>query len=243
MPKKEKAKTETRQKAQITRASFASIFWSFIVILPFGWFILWYGINRRRKEAELGIRSKECAKKTIQYYLSGFIIAILLIIFLFIMMQAEIPRSDPDSFEFSQNPTGGILVINVVAVFVILTSVSNNIGRLDDDDTKHKLEPTKEIDWLTMHTLPLSSYESGYENLRNRLESLDSKDEKFEQNLQKIKIDINRFVSEFRNVSPEDGPKYKLYELMAEYYFVSGDKRQAKKYIDMAIKIKKQEDK
>lgn len=159
------------------------------------------------------------------------------------MMQAEIPRSDPDSFEFSQNPTGGILVINVVAVFVILASVSNNMDRLDNDGTKHKLEPTKEIDWLTMHTLPLSSYESGYENLRNRLESLDSKDEKFEQNLQKIKIDINRFVSEFRNVSPEDGPKYKLYELMAEYYFVSGDKRQAKKYIDMAIKIKKQEDK
>lgn len=243
MPDKVKTKAKTKQKAQITRASFASIFWSFIVILPFGWFILWYSINRRRKEAELGIRSKECAKKTIQYYLSGFIIAILLIIFIFLMMQAEIPRSDPSSFEFHRNPTSSVLVINVVAVFVILASVLNNMDRLDNDGTKHKLEPKKEIDWLTMHTLPLSSYESGYENLRNRLESLDSKDEKFEQNLQKIKIDINRFVSEFRNVSPEDGPKYKLYELMAEYYFVAGDKRQAKKYIDMAIKIKKQEDK
>lgn len=247
MSDKVKTKAKTKQKVQKTKSSSLNIFWGLVSLLPFGFIILWYSIFKRRDEAEHGIRSKESAKKSISYYLVGIFMSFMLILFLLSNTKEEVVRNFIPQFVTGSSEKAFYLIVWPLVKTIFLTCIaSNNLSRLEGKKEK------KGDDWMSYEEIytmnrgnqnKLSNYEAGIEELRDRLESLDSEDENLEAELRKIKVDLNKFVSKNRNISPEEGCKYKLYELMAEYYFVAGSKQQAKKYIDMAIKIKEQEEK
>lgn len=213
-------------KKVITTAD--SVLWGFIILIPFGWIALWVSINNRRREAEHGIRDKKSAVDSINNYAIGTVISFF-IWFIYLCIQ---------------NSAQSVIIVNFVALIILATSSMHNVNRIKKIGAKSVLEVDykhENDDDSEDGVIDYDDYLIKVKALKEKLESIDLNDDDYEDEIFYIRNEINRFFNYYKNAEFDDGGKYKLYELKAEYFFITGNKQQAEKYIEDAIKIREQE--
>lgn len=215
-------------KKVITTAD--SVLWGFIILIPFGWIALWVSINNRRREAEHGIRDKKSAVDSIDNYAIGTIISFF-ICFIYLCIQ---------------NSAQSVTIVNFVALIILAVSSMHNVNRIKKIGDKSVLEADykyEDDDDSEDGVMDYDDYLIKVKALKEKLESIDPNDDDYEDEIFYIRNEINRIFNYYKDAEFDDGGKYKLYELKAEYFFVTGNKQQAKKYIEDAIRIRGQEKK
>ena len=222
----DKSKTSKEKKVKTTADS---VLWGFIILIPFGWIALWVSINNRRREAEHGIRDKKSAIDSINNYAVGSVISFF-IWFIYLCIQSS-----------GQN----IVIVNFVALIILAVSSIHNTNRIKNIGSKSVLKDnhkSKDDDGDSEDgTMTYDDYLSKIKELKESLELIDPNDDDYEDEIFYIRNEINRFFYNCKDAEFEEGGKYKLYELKAEYFFVTGNKQQAKKFIEKAIEIREQE--
>lgn len=215
-------------KKVITTAD--SVLWGFIILIPFGWIALWVSINNRRREAEHGIRDKKSAVDSINNYAIGTVISFF-ICFIYLCIQ---------------NSAQSVTIVNFVALIILAVSSMHNVNRIKKIGDKSVLEADykyEDDDDSEDGVMDYGDYLIKVKALKEKLESIDPNDDDYEDEIFYIRNEINRFFNYCKDAEFDDGGKYKLYELKAEYFFVTGNKQQAEKYIEDAIRIRGQEKK
>ena len=215
-------------KKVITTAD--SVLWGFIILIPFGWIALWVSINNRRREAEHGIRDKKSAVDSINNYAIGTVISFF-ICFIYLCIQ---------------NSAQSVIIVNFVAPIILAVSSMHNVNRIKKIGDKSVLEADykyEDDDDSEDGVMDYGGYLIKVKALKEKLESIDPNDDDYEDEIFYIRNEINRFFNYCKDAEFDDGGKYKLYELKAEYFFVTGNKQQAEKYIEDAIRIRGQEKK
>lgn len=221
------AKSEKgNEKKVITTAD--SVLWGFIILIPFGWIALWVSINNRRREAEHGIRDKKSAIDSINNYAIGTVISFF-IWFIYLCIQSS---------------AQSVIIVNFVALIILAASSMHNVNRIKKIGAKSVLEADykyEDDDDFEDGVMNYDDYLIKVKALKEKLESIDLNDDNYEDEIFYIRNEINRFFNYCKDAEFDDGGKYKLYELKAEYFFVTGNKQQAEKYIEDAIRIREQE--
>ena len=213
-------------KKVITTAD--SVLWGFIILIPFGWIALWVSINNRRREAEHGIRDKKSAVDSINNYAIGVVISFF-IWFIYLCTQSS---------------AQSVIIVNFVALIILAASSMHNVNRIKKIGAKSVLEADckhEDDDDSEDGVMDYDDYLIKVKALKEKLESIDPNDDDYEDEIFYIRNEINRFFNYCKDAEFDDGGKYKLYELKAEYFFVTGNKQQAEKYIEDAIRIREQE--
>ena len=213
-------------KKVITTAD--SVLWGFIILIPFGWIALWVSINNRRREVEHGIRDKKSAIDSINNYAIGSVISFF-IWFIYLCVQSS-----------GQN----IIIVNFVALIILSASSIHNTNRIKEIGTKSVLEADyngEDDDDSEDGVMDYDDYLIKVKALKEKLESIDPDDDDYEDEIFYVRNEINRFFYYCKDAEFDEGGKYKLYELKAEYFFITGNKQQAKKFIEQAIEIREQE--
>lgn len=213
-------------KKVITTAD--SVLWGFIILIPFGWIALWVSINNRRREAEHGIRDKKSAVDSINNYATGTVISFF-ICFIYLCIQ---------------NSAQSVTIVNFVALIILAASSMHNVNRIKKIGAKSVLEADykyEDDDDSEDGVMDYDDYLIKVKALKEKLESIDPNDGDYVDEIFYIRNEINRIFDYCKDAEFDDGGKYKLYELKAEYFFVTGNKQQAEKYIEDAIRIRGQE--
>lgn len=190
--------------------------WGLIALIPFGWLLIWANINSRRSEVEKGLRDKYSAVTSIDNYIAGTIS--LIVVVTLITLAA-----------------GYALIPNLIAIAVLLSSAYRNKKRIENFTSIGEAILEDE------ETEELEAYSAKAKYLKARLEAIDKDSDDYEFAISSIRNDINKFFNEYKDAEFPDGGKYKIYELRAEYYFITGNKLQAKKYIEQASEIRQEE--
>ncbi|MBR6097551.1 hypothetical protein IKP94_02245 [Candidatus Saccharibacteria bacterium] len=218
--------SNTKTKDHIIFTEADSTLWGLITLIPFGWIILWININGRRKEVERGVRDKESALASIKNYAAGATVGI---IGYFIIMCAA-----------SQGKY--VSVPNIIAIIILAISAINNTSRIKKIESSGNSEKIgKESVLDDENDNSYYDYSLKIRALKKRLESIDRSHPDYEASIKYIKEDVWRLFDGYKDAIFENGGKYKIYELKAEYFFVIGNKQLAEKYIKKAIEIRRQE--
>ena len=125
MPNAEKLKPEKEKKYKTKADSFL---WGLIVLIPFGWIILWMNINERRMEVERGERDKQSAITSINNYAVGTVISFIIV---FIIVTAQ----------YQQTPQP-LIVFNFVAITILAVSSIRNTSKSIDIPNMIMKSPT-----------------------------------------------------------------------------------------------------